>query len=328
MGPLSRLWNMVEEANASKQTQVCISLDDMKKHIEKTVLLLGQASNSITYQRRYNALLGVMGSAPKVKEMLRTDADMLQKHDKDLFGKKFREHLTETSKSKKKALEAFGNNKKKLPFRGGPLSQQQRRGGGGQQRFVFNRNRQTNMFESARQRPYFQHGGPQQQQQRFSGKKKLTDGNYSQQIVDSTSYSTFGTESSTPTSKKLVLCKNYSKCPISWKTKILHISMGKTDKRSRSLVLCKRLSNTVSERTETTQNSSTSPYEQGTKTIDRCGSKRNAEKRSHCPLFTETEGAVSEQYLSSIIIIIIKIYLLLTSECIHIQNSSFIYNDD
>ena len=79
-----------------------------------------------------------MGSAPKVKETLRTDADMLQKHDKDLFRKKFREHITETSKSKKKALEAFGNNNKKLPFRGGPLSQQQRRGGRGQQRFVFN----------------------------------------------------------------------------------------------------------------------------------------------------------------------------------------------
>ena len=144
MGPLSRLWTMVEEAGRSKEDQVPISLDLIKEHIEQTILLLGQASNSISYQRRYSILLGIVGSPPKIKEMLREEAVLLQKHDTELFGKKFREHITETSKAKKQTLEVFGGQQKKqMPFRGGP-SQPLRRNGGGQQRqqqFFFNKSR-------------------------------------------------------------------------------------------------------------------------------------------------------------------------------------------
>ena len=39
--------------------------------------------------------------------MLREKVYLLQKHDGDLFGKKFRSHITETTKSKKQAMEMF-----------------------------------------------------------------------------------------------------------------------------------------------------------------------------------------------------------------------------
>ena len=55
--------------------------------------------------------------------MLRGEAELLQKHDKELFGHKFREHLTETSKSKKRALEAFSTvAQKSRPFEMAPCN--------------------------------------------------------------------------------------------------------------------------------------------------------------------------------------------------------------
>ena len=47
MGPLSRLWTMVEDTQNLKESQMTVSLDILKEHVEKTVLLLDQASNSI-----------------------------------------------------------------------------------------------------------------------------------------------------------------------------------------------------------------------------------------------------------------------------------------
>ena len=51
MGPLSRPWTTVEDAQNSKQSQVSVSLENLKEHVEKTILLLGEASNYISYQR-------------------------------------------------------------------------------------------------------------------------------------------------------------------------------------------------------------------------------------------------------------------------------------
>ena len=50
------LWMLVDEARRSKEKQITIDLDNIRAYIEKTVLLLGQTSNYITYFRRYNIL--------------------------------------------------------------------------------------------------------------------------------------------------------------------------------------------------------------------------------------------------------------------------------
>ena len=53
---MTKLWMLVEEARRSKEKQVPIDLDNIRAYSEKTVVLLGQTSNYITYFRRYNVL--------------------------------------------------------------------------------------------------------------------------------------------------------------------------------------------------------------------------------------------------------------------------------
>ena len=56
IGPLSRLWMLVEETCIFKENQIPIDLDSIRAYIEKAVPLLGQISNGITYFRKYNIL--------------------------------------------------------------------------------------------------------------------------------------------------------------------------------------------------------------------------------------------------------------------------------
>ena len=118
MGPLSKLWMLVEEARRSKEKQIPIDLDNIRAYTEQTVLLLGQASNYITYFRRYNILAALNCPAQQSKEMLREEVDLLQWHDRNLFGKKFSEHLLASAKSKKQVIEIFAEKgkKKQSPF--------------------------------------------------------------------------------------------------------------------------------------------------------------------------------------------------------------------
>ena len=80
---------------------------DPFKLIEQIVLLLGQASNSILYSRRLQILKTLIKDPKKAKNILKEKADLLQKGDQNLFGKKFRSHIVETECSKKRTLEVF-----------------------------------------------------------------------------------------------------------------------------------------------------------------------------------------------------------------------------
>ena len=57
MGPLSKVWLKLE--NAKKFDAPPLSLFENQSLIEQTICLLGQKSNSISYQPRYNILLSV-----------------------------------------------------------------------------------------------------------------------------------------------------------------------------------------------------------------------------------------------------------------------------
>ena len=89
---------LVEEASRSKKKQLPIDLDNIRAYIEKTVLLLGQTSNYITYFRRYNILAVLNCPKQQFKETLREEEDFLLRHDRNLFGKKFSEHLMASAK--------------------------------------------------------------------------------------------------------------------------------------------------------------------------------------------------------------------------------------
>ena len=99
MGPLSKLWVMVEQVNSGSASgsSSTVEMDTVLELLEKPVLLIGQCNNVITYERRKNVLLGVTGtSSSQVASMLKEKAAFLQKHDQALFGKDFRDHLTES----------------------------------------------------------------------------------------------------------------------------------------------------------------------------------------------------------------------------------------
>ena len=98
MGPLSKLWVMVEQVNSGSASgsSSTVEMDTALELLEKIVLLIGQCNNTITYDRRKNVLLGVTGtSSSQVASMLREKVAFLEKDDQALFGKDFRDHLTE-----------------------------------------------------------------------------------------------------------------------------------------------------------------------------------------------------------------------------------------
>ena len=56
MGPLAKLWKIVEVIKQAEDQAVQISVNELLLYVEQIVLLLGQSSNAIRYQRRLNAL--------------------------------------------------------------------------------------------------------------------------------------------------------------------------------------------------------------------------------------------------------------------------------
>ena len=62
MGPLSKLWNILEGAKGAEEDAVQISINDLLHYVEQTVLLLGQSSNAITHHRRLIVLGSVANS--------------------------------------------------------------------------------------------------------------------------------------------------------------------------------------------------------------------------------------------------------------------------
>ena len=92
------------------------SINDLLHYVEQTIFLLGQSSNAITYHRRLNVLGSVMNSQYQVKSLSKEKMSLLQKHDECLFGKKFRNHFADTTKSKKQTKENFIEHEKPFLF--------------------------------------------------------------------------------------------------------------------------------------------------------------------------------------------------------------------
>ena len=85
MGPFSKLWNGLEDVRKRQGTQIQVPVEDLLQFAEKSVVLLGQASNGLSYLRRFNILQNLMKDSRKVKTLLREKFTLLQKHDENLF---------------------------------------------------------------------------------------------------------------------------------------------------------------------------------------------------------------------------------------------------
>ena len=88
-GPLARLWSQIEEARVAgrKEEVIYIPLEDYSKLIEQNILVLGQASNSISYTRRMGVLKQVIKDPRKVKNLLKVKKD--PKRMRSCLAKKF-----------------------------------------------------------------------------------------------------------------------------------------------------------------------------------------------------------------------------------------------
>ena len=101
MGPLSKLWNILEGAKGAEEDAVQISINDLLHYVEQTVLLLGKAVMQSTHHRLI-VLVSVANSQYQVRSMLKEKASLLQKHDEYLFGKKFRTNQRVSYRTHKK----------------------------------------------------------------------------------------------------------------------------------------------------------------------------------------------------------------------------------
>ena len=136
MGPLPKLWLMVEQVSSGSRSSSIVEIDTVLELLEKTVLLIRQYNNTTAYARRKNVLLGVTRtSSSQVSSILKEKAAFLHKHYQALFGKYFRDHLTESLKAKKQSIGAIAEDSKstnrKRPFREDPSFYQGRPNGGG-----------------------------------------------------------------------------------------------------------------------------------------------------------------------------------------------------
>ena len=111
MGPLSRVWNSIENYRAAEEgEEEEMDIDMIAGQLQKSIMLLGQATNSVTYQRRMQVLKSVYDQKT-AKSMIKKHAKVLHKSTEDLFGDDFRKLLKDQSKDSKEATSFFGKGK-------------------------------------------------------------------------------------------------------------------------------------------------------------------------------------------------------------------------
>ena len=132
MGPLGKLWQAVDNVTSYKGegTPPTLSIENAQQLIEQSVMLLGQTNNLLQYERRKNVLNSVMGTNLGLST-LKEQNDLIGKSDSLLFGDNFRDRIINSSKAKRKSIEAFSSDQPpvKKPFRTDPSYQSRRQFG-------------------------------------------------------------------------------------------------------------------------------------------------------------------------------------------------------
>ena len=102
MGPLSKLWFRFEEVLAQENNMVQLDLNELIQYLEQSVMLVGQAFNVVTYNRRLNVLSAVQDKQ-KPKNIIKDQTELLEKSSVDLFRRVFRDHVKETARLRESA---------------------------------------------------------------------------------------------------------------------------------------------------------------------------------------------------------------------------------
>ena len=105
-GPLSQVWefleiqkdqaieavsNLPDEEKTDENLKFARTAKDCSRLLDMSVTMLGQAFNSISYYRRRNALMNVLGGdKAKVKDVMKENKEILEDNSSQrLFGEKF-----------------------------------------------------------------------------------------------------------------------------------------------------------------------------------------------------------------------------------------------
>ena len=107
MKPLPKLWVLIEQVNSDIGSSSTVEMDNVLEPLEKMVLLIGQCNNTITYERRKNVLLGILGplhhkSLQCLKKRQHSYINTIR-----CFLKYYRDHLTKSLKATKQSVEAI-----------------------------------------------------------------------------------------------------------------------------------------------------------------------------------------------------------------------------
>ena len=228
--------------------------------------------------------------------MLKEKASLLQKHDEELFGKKFRNHIADTMKSKKQTREIFVERDSKKPFPYSPSQPPRRSEGpkfylsktGGNPKYQH----QNGSFQSQQRNNQQQRGGY------HHGKNKYSTANLPQHTLKLENKNILGVKKCSPIDKKVILIKEHSKCYFSMTAKAFCASMGKNHSRSKYFGHSERLQNTVSLRTFPVSSPLPDSSKLGAERIDRKRGEGNAEEGS-CNESRPNKRGIFEQPFSS-----------------------------
>ena len=109
MGPLSKVWHALESATTAPDDEADLTIEDLLNLVQQTVLLVGQTNNTISYHTQLRAFAGTMKSSSKAKSLIKDKTALLKNSGKELFGKDFRDQMTDTVKAQKQSKELLFN---------------------------------------------------------------------------------------------------------------------------------------------------------------------------------------------------------------------------
>ena len=107
LGPICRLWTIIEKAATQENSEEKgdqVSLEDIIRLIEKSIMLLGQVNNKVAYFRRLNILNVSLNSKSDAKGILNIYAPLLSTNRSELFGRQFRKQVLDNTKVQKQTL--------------------------------------------------------------------------------------------------------------------------------------------------------------------------------------------------------------------------------
>ena len=142
MGPLSKVWHALESATTTAiDDETDLTTEDLLNLVQQTVLLVEQINNTISYHWRLSAPDGAMKRSTQTKSMIKDKSAVLENSGKELFGKDFRDQITDTVKVQKQSKEflfnVFQQQCTNRPFSKGPPQNKLHRGWGGGQSISF-----------------------------------------------------------------------------------------------------------------------------------------------------------------------------------------------